>query len=407
MKKEEYINSVIKQIKNSRAKALIQNELADHIEDRIEFYTDSGYSYDEACKKALERMGSPEQTAIQMDKLYSTKFNTALAVLISLCYAFTVFVLPFGPITLLSWNMGVDNFLIIKEIFIIVSIIIALFIARRRYWKNLALFQLVYFGVYLIPVFFANGIKIVSPFVLLVNCIFSGNIGDFNTITSSYCHMYFSSFVVAQSVLFYLILIAFIIYNYIFINREVKNGVSINAKKHKTASVIISALFVACVIFLGAVSDFGTYQTYDSIIIYESDEKADMDDVPVENRTVLDVSYDLAPYPYISCFNADSTHITNDMELLKENPDYPQDEYVITDETVNFNKFADYKRQTTSFKYICNKKYIKVVMTTDYDDNEKIKETPWTEAENFEYKDTIQYGGIPSDYFSFSVVRQQ
>lgn len=406
MKKEEYINSVIKQIKNSRAKALIRNELADHIEDRIEFFTDSGYSYEDACEKALEKMGSPEQTALQMDKLYSTKFNIALAILISLCYAFTIFAVPFGPFTLITWNMGVDNFLISKEIFIIISIIIALFIARKRYWKNLALFQLVYFAVYLVPVFLMNKTRVVSPFVLLINCIFSGNADDFNTITSSYCDMYFSERILAESILFYLLLIIFVLYNYFFISNTIKNGVDTATKKHKTASIILSALFVACVVFLGAFSRFGTYQTFDSIIIYESNEKVDIDDVPLKDQTKLNIDYDLEPYPYISSFDADEPHITNDMELLKENPDYPQDEYVITDETVNLNNFADYKRQTTSFKYICNKKYIKVVMTTDYDETEKIKETPWTEAENFEYKDTIQYGGLPSDYFKFEVVNQ-
>ena len=57
MKKEEYIDSVIKQIKNSRAKAEIKAELISHLEDRIKFYTDCGYSYDQACEKAIEKNG--------------------------------------------------------------------------------------------------------------------------------------------------------------------------------------------------------------------------------------------------------------------------------------------------------------------------------------------------------------
>lgn len=57
MKKEEYIDSVIKQIKNSRAKAEIKAELISHLEDRIEYYKDSGYTYEQACEKAIEKNG--------------------------------------------------------------------------------------------------------------------------------------------------------------------------------------------------------------------------------------------------------------------------------------------------------------------------------------------------------------
>ncbi len=185
MKKEEYINSVIKQIQNSRAKAEIKSELASHIEDRIEYYKDSGYTYEQACEKAIEKMGPTTQIAIQMDKLYSTKFNTALIVLLVLFYALTIVFFPLGVFAMLDLNAGISSLSVFKEIFIFISIITALAIARNRYWKPLALFQLVYFALYLFPISITNLGKIASPLVFLINCAVKSNLDDFNLIMTS------------------------------------------------------------------------------------------------------------------------------------------------------------------------------------------------------------------------------
>lgn len=403
MKKEEYINSVIKQIKNSRAKAEIKSELASHIEDRIEYYKDSGYTYEQACEKAIEKMGPTTQIAIQMDKLYSTKFNTVLIILLVLFYAFTIIFLPFGVFTLFEQNIGLSSLSVFKEIFIFISIIISLAIARNRYWKSLALFQLLYFAVYLLPLFINNAGKIASPLVFLVNCALNGNLTDFNIVMTSYCDIYFSSFVVIQTYIFYVLLVLFILYNFFFIAKTVKNGADASVKKHKTASVVISLIFASLMIVLIFAYKPSSYQTYDKIIIYESDTKSSLDEIEEENQTVLDVNYDYSPYPYIECWDTDSPHITNDLELLKEFPDSPQDEYITADKMVKYNHIK-YKCQTTSFKYVTDKKYIKVKMIESYGNEENSKETEWLDAENLVFEDSIQYGGLKSDYIHFETV---
>ena len=55
-------------------------------------------------------MGSTTQLAIQMDKLYSTKFNTALIVLLVLFYALTIVFFPLGVFAMLAVEdqVGVD-----------------------------------------------------------------------------------------------------------------------------------------------------------------------------------------------------------------------------------------------------------------------------------------------------------
>lgn len=403
MKKEEYINSVIKQIKNSRAKAEIKSELASHIEDRIEYYKDSGYTYEQACEKAIEKMGSTTQLAIQMDKLYSTKFNTALVVLLVLFYTFTIVFFPLGVFSMLELNAGLSSLSVFKEIFIFISIIISLAIARNRYWKNLALFQLLYFAVYLFPISVTNFGKIASPLVFLVNCAVKGNLNDFNIVMTSYCDIYFNSSVVWQTYIFYFLFVLFILYNFFFIAKTVKNGTDASVKKHKTANIVFSLIAASLMVALIFAYKPSSYQTYDKIIIYESDTKLPLDKIEEENQTVLDVDYDFSPYPYIACWDIDSPHITNDLELLKEFPDSPQDEYITTDKMVNYNHIK-YKCQTTSFKYITDKKYIKVKMIESYGNEENSKETEWLDAENLVFEDSIQYDGLKSDYIHFEAV---
>ena len=43
MRKEEYINEVISKIENKKAKAEVEKELSNHIDDRISYYTDAGW----------------------------------------------------------------------------------------------------------------------------------------------------------------------------------------------------------------------------------------------------------------------------------------------------------------------------------------------------------------------------
>lgn len=55
MKKEEYIDSVIKQIKNSRAKAEIKAELISHLEDELNFIPTAVTHMTKPVIKALKK----------------------------------------------------------------------------------------------------------------------------------------------------------------------------------------------------------------------------------------------------------------------------------------------------------------------------------------------------------------
>ncbi len=72
--KEEYISSVLKQIKSKSAKRQIAAELESHIADKIDYYIDVGYSPEDAEQKAIENMGSPDEAAVPLGSLYNIKW---------------------------------------------------------------------------------------------------------------------------------------------------------------------------------------------------------------------------------------------------------------------------------------------------------------------------------------------
>lgn len=71
MTKDEYIDAVISRISSKREMHKIRQELNDHIEDRIEYYTDAGFTEEDANAKAMQRMGNPDDVGKRLDKLHS------------------------------------------------------------------------------------------------------------------------------------------------------------------------------------------------------------------------------------------------------------------------------------------------------------------------------------------------
>ncbi len=84
MTREDFIESIISNIDDKFAKIEVKNELEAHLDDRIAFYTDAGYSYDYALEKAIERMGNAEELSEKLSGIHNTEKYRKLA------YVFTV-----------------------------------------------------------------------------------------------------------------------------------------------------------------------------------------------------------------------------------------------------------------------------------------------------------------------------
>lgn len=67
----KFLNRVSELIQDKGAGKLISAELESHLLDKIDYYTEIGYSREEAVKKATEEMGDPDDTAVPLNSLHN------------------------------------------------------------------------------------------------------------------------------------------------------------------------------------------------------------------------------------------------------------------------------------------------------------------------------------------------
>lgn len=88
--KNEYINSVSSMIQNKTAREQITAELESHIRDKIDYYVEIGYPYEEAEKRATDEMGNPDDTAVPLNSLHNNKKRNIIIIVICSILLFLV-----------------------------------------------------------------------------------------------------------------------------------------------------------------------------------------------------------------------------------------------------------------------------------------------------------------------------
>ncbi len=71
MNREDYINAILAEIDDKAARKEIAAELNAHIDDRIAYYTEAGYSMDYALDKAVGSMGNGGEIGIKLNRLHN------------------------------------------------------------------------------------------------------------------------------------------------------------------------------------------------------------------------------------------------------------------------------------------------------------------------------------------------
>lgn len=92
--KNDYLSGVVKRIRDKNTQNQIYSELEGHIQDKIEYYKELGYSDKEAEKRAVEDMGEPDDAALPLRVLHS-EADRNLLIIISLIFFAAVAVVPF------------------------------------------------------------------------------------------------------------------------------------------------------------------------------------------------------------------------------------------------------------------------------------------------------------------------
>lgn len=73
MEYEEYMETLMEQIHDKRAKRLVEKEIKNHIEEQTECYESDGMEHVAAVREAVRQMGSPVDTGIALNKIHKPK----------------------------------------------------------------------------------------------------------------------------------------------------------------------------------------------------------------------------------------------------------------------------------------------------------------------------------------------
>ncbi len=88
----DYITTVKEQIRNNKAKLLIEDELKDHLEEQIKAFEEDGLSYVEAEQKAILDMGDPVEVGTELNRIHRPKLEKKLLFTVILFSAISLIV---------------------------------------------------------------------------------------------------------------------------------------------------------------------------------------------------------------------------------------------------------------------------------------------------------------------------
>lgn len=113
----EYILTVKDQIRNKKAKNLIEDELKDHLEEQIKAYQEQGLDAKESEKKAVLDLGDPVEVGTEFNRVHRPKLERNLIIMIAI----------FGALSLLvNYFYGIDYRILEREDYFLQQVIYSL-----------------------------------------------------------------------------------------------------------------------------------------------------------------------------------------------------------------------------------------------------------------------------------------
>ncbi|MCI8991980.1 MAG: FtsW/RodA/SpoVE family cell cycle protein [Eubacterium sp.] len=154
MKKEEYLKLVLEQIRCTKVHGMVREELSQHIDDQAECYEEYGLRKEEAMKKAVERMGNPVETGVELDRIHRPKLEWRMLI-------FTAVLCVIGLMLQFSMNKiwGEQQSFSMKEHLLALGI-------------GLAVMFAIYFLDYSFLVKYAREAAVIFGIIGLLQCLF-------------------------------------------------------------------------------------------------------------------------------------------------------------------------------------------------------------------------------------------
>ena len=85
---EEYLQTVLEQIRCKKAHELIRQEMEVHLEEQICDYMAEGMTREEATEAAVKDMGDPVETGVELDRIHRPKIEWQIVILVGIIVTF-------------------------------------------------------------------------------------------------------------------------------------------------------------------------------------------------------------------------------------------------------------------------------------------------------------------------------
>lgn len=139
MNEQEYMNTLLEQIGDKRAKVLVMGEIKNHIEEQTECYESQGKDHETALKEAVNQMGDPIDVGCKLNKIHRPKMPIGMMAIV---LALTLFGIIMQCIIFRELNSGSVSYYISHTIvyniigFVVIGVLLFwdyTFIAKYAY----------------------------------------------------------------------------------------------------------------------------------------------------------------------------------------------------------------------------------------------------------------------------------
>ena len=131
MSKKRYMELLLEQIRNKRAKELVAHEITSHIEDQEEAYRAQGLTAYDAERRAVLDMGDPVETGVSLDAIHKPKMSWSMVILTAMISVLGVFMI--GMICKGTSDFSTISLLRKQIIYLMIGFGIMLFICKIDY----------------------------------------------------------------------------------------------------------------------------------------------------------------------------------------------------------------------------------------------------------------------------------
>ena len=131
MSKKRYMELLLEQIRNKRAKELVSREIESHIEDQKETYLAQGFSDYDAERRAVLDMGDPVETGVSLDAVHRPKMSWSMVLLTAIISAIGLFII--GMVCKETSTLSTVSLFREQILYLIIGFGIMLFICKVDY----------------------------------------------------------------------------------------------------------------------------------------------------------------------------------------------------------------------------------------------------------------------------------